>query len=137
MREFYEACEAAIDSKQTDAAIERLRAAHGFMLPIVNQARARLELHIVADLWGYLRWTVAWVMYKMAECDGEWPGLSPLFLFALSSNYVYPPKTQNRTSLDYRWNKFKELPERMLPNVPMSAHWPLVRDKTVYEIARG
>ena len=137
MREFYEACEEAIDSKQVDTAVEQLRLAHDRMLPIVNQARARLEYHLVADLWEHLQWTVAWVMYKMAECDGEWPGTFPLFLFALSTNYVYPPKPQNRTSLDYRWNKFKELPERMLPSVPMTAHWPIVRDKNVYEIARG
>jgi hypothetical protein len=136
MREFYEACEAAIDSKKMDAAVEQLRAAHDLMLPIVNQARARLELRLVADLWGYLEWTAAWVIHKMSECGGEWPGVSPLFLFALSSTYVYPPTTKNRTSLDYRWSKFNELPEKMLPSVPMTAHWPVVRDKTVYEIAR-
>ena len=137
MREFYEACDVAMDSKRTDSAVKRLREAHDIMQPLVNLAKTRLEFHLVSDLWAYLRWTAAWVIYKMEEGEkGAWPGFLPPWIHALGSTYVYPPTPRNRASLDYRWSKWKDLPETMLPSVPMRTGWPIVRDKTVYEFAR-
>jgi hypothetical protein len=135
MREFYEACEEAMDSKKTVTAIERLKAAHTIMQPIVDRAKTRLEFHLMTDLRDYLQWTASWVIYKMEEGKGEWPGLEPYWLCALGTTYVYPPNTKNRSSLDYRWSKWKDLPETMLPSVPRHTGM-LIKDKTVYGIAR-
>jgi hypothetical protein len=136
MREFYEACEEAMDSKMTTTAIKRLKTAHSIMQPIVETAKARLEFHLMTDLSEFLRWTAMWVIYKMEEGKGEWPGLSPWWLGALGTTYVYPPTPgRGRTSLDWQWSKWKELPETMLPSIPRHSGW-LFRDKAVYEIAR-
>lgn len=138
MREFYEACTTAMDSTRTDVAVTRLRKAHDIVQPILKVARARLEFHLMTDLVCYLRWTAAWVVYKIEQGKGEWPdGFGPMFLSSPGTTYVYPPTPKNRSSLDYHWSKWKELPETMLPSIPIWAHrWPIVRDKTVYEFAR-
>lgn len=136
MRAFYEACEVAMDSKRSDSAVKRLRDAHDIMQPLVNLARARLELRLVYDLWEHLRWCAAWVIYTMDNRKGKYPPIMPFLSCYPGTTYVYPPAPRNRGSLDYRWSAWKDLPETMLPQVPMRASWPIVRDKTVYEIAR-
>jgi hypothetical protein len=125
MREFYEACDAACESDHRAIAIRRLREAHDIMQPIIEQAKSRLELRLVADLVEYLRWTTSWVIYKIDESKGEWPGFGPLSLMAWGTTFVYPPTPKKEGgSLRYRWGAWRELPETMLPNVAMRTGWP-------------
>lgn len=115
MRGFYEACVEATDATCPSTAIQQLQLAHAALLPLVKQAKARLELRLVADLWAYLRWTTACVAYKMDKM--RWPGLEPM-----SSGPLMAPR-HDRSSLRYRWGAWRELPETFLPSVPMHTGW--------------
>lgn len=117
MRKFFEECETAIKAERRDTALKSLRRAHHIMQPLVAQAKARLELRLVTDLCTWLQWTAACIH---AKGTGEWPGISP-WDTAGGTSFVWPPRTRNRTSLDYRWSKRREDPESPLPSVPWTA----------------
>ena len=140
MRAFYEACERIMESKRRDDAIDRLHKAQAIMQPIVDQAKSRLELRLVADLDMFLQYAAQWIACVFdVEAGGKWPGCGPMEVWGYGSTFVYPPIPRKEGgSLKYRWGAARERPETALPQVAMRSGWPVDRlDEATIEFARS
>lgn len=106
MRVLYELCaqaeKYAREGNRAKAAAA-LTEAYETIRPEIEKARARLELR---TLYGYFC-----VLYQSAQvCQGQpylWMESGPQ---AINTKAYH--KTGNRSSLDFRWNKWRESPER-------------------------
>lgn len=111
MRTLYELCEKAEEHARNGnrgAAAAALAEAHVFIQPEVEKARMRLETR---TLYGYLA-----TLYRAAQACRAWLHDAPFPAFEGNS---FPPSwdfrarhgTGNRSSLDFRWSKWREKPE--------------------------
>ncbi len=88
----------ALVVKRSDSAAIRLRKALDIMQPMIAQAKARLEVHHVTDLWDYFHWTIAWCMWNAEErhAGREPDPFGPLWMCARRARRMStrrPPRT--------------------------------------------